>query len=122
MRIALAMLMTIHGMAHLVGVAEAWRLGPPGFPYRTTLLAGHVHLGEVSGRAFGFVWLALAIAFVSGAVGAVGGAPWWPQATLGAAIASLALTVAEWPEARPGVRMNVGIITVLVAGRLLGWF
>jgi hypothetical protein len=121
MRIALAMLMAIHGMAHLVGVAEAWRLGPPGFPYRTTLLAGHVHLGDVSARAFGFVWLALAIAFVLGALGAVGGTPWWPQAALGAAITSLALTVAEWPEARPGVRINVGIVTVLVAGRLLGW-
>ena len=35
MRIALAVLMMVHGVAHLVGFAGAWRLAPDGIPLRS---------------------------------------------------------------------------------------
>jgi|SRR5215207_5312021 len=118
MRIVLAVLMAVHGMAHLVGFAGAWRLAPEGFPYKTTLLAGHLELGDAGTRAVGVVWLGLALAFVVTAVGAVGAAAWWPQAALGVALVSMLLSASEWPEARLGVVINVVIISAL----LLGWW
>jgi hypothetical protein len=120
MRIALAILMTFHGIAHLAGFAGAWQLAPEGFPYRTTVLDGRVDLGNAGIRVVGVLWLALAIAFVTLSVSAVGGAAWWPPAALGVATVSLLLSVMEFPEARLGVVINILIIAALAAGRWLG--
>lgn len=120
MRIVLAILMVLHGVAHLVGFAGAWRLAPEGFPYKTTVLAGHVDLGDTGIRAVGVLWLVMAIGFLCAAFGAVAGLSWWPQVALGVAITSLVLSAAEWPEARLGVVINIVIILALLVGRSTG--
>jgi len=117
MRLALAVLMAVHGVAHLVGFAGAWRLAPDGVAYKTTVLAGHVELGDVGIRAVGVLWLALAVGFAVSALGIIGDRSWWPATALGVTIASLLLCATEWPEARIGVAINVLILGVLVAGR-----
>src|SRR5829696_5581074 len=104
MRIALAILMALHGVAHLVGFSGAWSLAPEGVPYKTTVLAGHVDLGDVGIRAVGLLWLAAAAAFLFAGLAAV----------------SLRLSATEWPEARIGVAINALIITALIAARWLG--
>jgi hypothetical protein len=120
MRFAIAALMALHGIAHVVGFAGAWQIAPEGFPYRTTVLKGHVDLGNVGIRVVGVLWLALAVAFVTVAVGAVGGVAWWTGAALGVATVSLLLSILEFPEARLGVVINLLIIAALAAGRWLG--
>ena len=117
MRIALAVLMMVHGVAHLVGFAGAWRLAPDGIPYKTTVLAGHVDLGDVGIRAVGVLWLGLALGFAVAAIGIIGDRSWWPATAVGVTIASLLLSATEWPEARIGVAINVLILGALAVGQ-----
>ena len=121
MRIVLAVLMAVHGMAHLVGFAGAWQLAPGGFPYRTTVLGGQLDLGDVGIRVVGLLWLATAVAFVAVAIGTVAGVAWWAPAALTIAIVSLLLSVLEFPEAHLGVVINIAIVMALGAGWWLGW-
>jgi hypothetical protein len=120
MRIVLPIIMALHGVAHFVGFAGAWQLGPDGFPYRTTVLDGRVDLGHVGVRIVGLLWLGLALGFVAVAIASLSGVPWWPLAALGVAVVSLLLSALEFPEARLGVVMNLLIIAALVGGRWLG--
>ena len=120
MRIALAMLMVVHGLAHSVGFVGAWHIGPESVPYKTTVLAGRLDLGHAGIRVVGTLWLAAAIAFVLAAIAAVMGVAWWPQLALFVALVSALLSAAELPEARLGLAINVGIIAVLLTGRWLG--
>jgi hypothetical protein len=122
MRIALAFLMTLHGMAHLVSFVEAWRLMPQGgFPYKTTILAGRVDLGDSGTRAVGVIWLLVAVAFMLAAAGAVVDAAWWMPVALGIAASSLLLSFVELPQAKPGLAINIAIIATLVVGGRFGW-
>ena len=52
MRIALAILMALHGIAHVVGFLAPWQL-TEGMPYKTTVLAGRWDLGATGIRAVG---------------------------------------------------------------------
>lgn len=63
MRIGLALLMTLHGFAHLVGFMVPWQLGPVGGSYKTTLLAGQLDIGNTGIRMVGVFWLAGALGF-----------------------------------------------------------
>ena len=121
LRTGLAILMVLHGLAHLVGFAGAWQIAPEGFPHKTTILDGHVDLGNAGIRVVGTLWLITAIAFVVAATSTLTGVAWWPQLALIVAIVSLLLSIAELPEARLGVAINVGIIAALIVGRRLGW-
>lgn len=117
MRIALAVLMALHGVAHLVGFAGSWQLAAAGsIPFKTTVLAGHIDLGNAGIRAFGVLWLVAAFAFVVAAGGAALDTEWWRAAALATAAGSLALTVLEWPQARIGAWLNAAIIVVLLVG------
>jgi hypothetical protein len=123
MRIAIAVVMGLHGLAHLVGFAVLWRLAaPPGGGYPTTLLAGRVAVGEAGMRAVGLVWLLLALGFVAVAAGAVMSRTGWVQAAIGVALFSLMWCLVGWPEARIGALVNTALLAVLVAGARLGWF
>ena len=118
MRFALTALMALHGVAHLVGFAGAWQLAPAKeLPYKTTVLAGRVQLGDAGIRVMGVLWLVAALAFVATAGGAALNATWWGRAALVVALASLALTIVEWPEARIGLFVNLAILGALVIVR-----
>jgi hypothetical protein len=121
MRIALACLMTLHGMAHMVTFVEAWRLMPQGFPYKTTILSGRVDLGHGGTRVLGVVWLLAMVAFVVAAGAAVADTPWWMPLAAGAAATSLLLSATELPQARAGVGINSTIIVAIVIGRWFAW-
>jgi len=120
MRIMLAILMAVHGIAHLVGFAGAWHLVPGGFPYRTTVLGGQLDLGNAGIRVVGLLWLITSVAFVAVAMGAVAGVAGWVPAALTIAMVSLLLSVLEFPEAHLGVVINIAIIMALGAGWWLG--
>jgi hypothetical protein len=120
MRLALSALLIAHGVAHLVGFVVPWRLmATSDVPYRTTILAGAIEVGDVGVRALGVVWLAAALAFVvlGGALLAGFGVRSWMFAVLGL---SLALCAAGWPDARIGVIVNVVVLAALLIWRHLG--
>src|SRR5262245_36004417 len=109
MRLALGVLMLMHGVAHMVGFAGAWKL-KAGIPYKTTILAGHLTLGDAGIRAFGIAWALVAVAFAVTGAAALSNRSWWIPATLIVTVASLMLTLVETPEARIGTWVNVALL------------
>jgi hypothetical protein len=114
MRLALAMLMAIHGVAHTAGFAESWRLAPATVAYKTTVFGGRLDLGDTGMRTVGVLWLAIAIAFLAVAAATVLNATWWQPAAAVVATASIALTFLELPQAKLGTLINVIILASLL--------
>ena len=115
MRFALSALLIVHGVAHLVGFVVPWRLiSSPDVPYRTTILAGAIDVGDGGVRALGLVWLILALAFMLLGSAMLAGVSvrGWMFAALGL---SLVLCVVGWPDASIGVVVNVVLLGALVA-------
>src|SRR5215217_8220671 len=104
MRIALAVLMTFHGLAHLPGFAGSWRLATfPDLPYHTRLLDGRIDVGDGGMRLVGILWLLTALGFVVAAAAAARNEGWWAGAAFVVTLLSLALCALEWPATRVGV-------------------
>lgn len=123
MRIALAVLMALHGVAHFVGFAVPWGLAkPPGGTSRTTILAGRHDLGAGGMRLYGLLWLLIGAAFVASAVAALTGQHWWIHWTPWVAFASLVMSILSWPESRIGVVVNLAILIWLHFGGAHGWW
>jgi hypothetical protein len=117
MRIALALLMALHGIAHLVGFFGAWRLAPQTVPYASSVLGGRLEMGDAGIRLLGAFWLLVAIGFWVASAAALTDRPWWSSMAIGVAIASLLLSLVQWPESRIGVLVNLVIIAAIVHGR-----
>ena len=115
MRWAMAVLLLLHGVAHLPGFAVAWKLmHSPELPYRTTIFAGRVDLGDAGARLFGAAWLLVALLF-----GVLAWMDWTAHpAFRGAAITiagvSSVLCLAAWPEARIGLGVNALILLLVL--------
>ena len=123
MRIALALIMALHGIAHLVGFAVNWRLvASEELPYKTTILFGKVDLGTTGIRAVGTAWLLLAILFVAAAVGAAVRPSWWIGLAMSVVVASLVLSLAALPDTRIGVFVNALLLVALAVGPRMGWW
>lgn len=121
MRIGLAVLMVLHGTAHLVGFLTPWRLiAPDGAIYRTTILAGRVDLGSGGIRVFGVLWLLTAVAFWLASFAAFTDRGWWMSAALATAMVSLVLSLTALPDSRIGVPINVAIIGALLMVQRFG--
>jgi len=122
MRIALAIILIAHGVAHLVGFVVPWRIARlDGMPYKTTLLDGRLDVGDTAIRIIGMLWLLAALAFFASGLSLAFQAPWWPPFTVAAAAFSLVLTVSGWPDSRIGIPIDALILVYLLIGRSLGW-
>ena len=122
LRIALAVLMAFHGLAHLPGVIGSWRLAPlEGMPVHTTVLAGRFDVGERGMRVLGGAWLVAAGLFWLSSAGASAARTWWVLTAAAAALLSLVLTVLELPYARVGLWLNVAILALLALAPRTGW-
>ena len=122
MRTAIALLMALHGIAHLPGFLNSWELVTlEEIPYRTTVLSGTLDVGDAGIRALGLLWLAAAVTFAVAAGGALTHGSWWIPWAAGAALGSLILSAVEWPDARIGVAVNALILAALFAGTRFGW-
>jgi hypothetical protein len=119
--IAVAILLVLHGVAHLVGFAAGWHL-LDGVSHDTTLLNGAVDVGDLGMRVAGVVWLALALAFMAGAAAVAYRAYWWPAYVVFVATLSLLMCFVAWPAAQAGAALNGALIIAVVAGMRLGWF
>src|SRR5262245_9754183 len=116
MRIVVALFLTAHGIAHLVGFAVPWKLmTSPDIPYRTTIFSGAIDIGDIGERVLGLLWLLAAAAFIAAAAAWLAGARLAATLTLAALMFSVALCLADWPQTRIGMAVNVAIAIALVA-------
>ncbi len=121
MMIVFALVLLFHGIAHMVGFVGSWQLAS-NVPYKTTILAGNVDVGDTGVRALGVIWLALAVAFAVTAVAAFARFSWWPAAALLLSTISLLMCVVEWPQAQAGAALNMGLIIMMFSAMRFGWF
>ena len=119
MRIAIAVFLALHGIAHTPGFLASWRLAVlQGLPYHTTLFGGRLRVGDAGMRVVGVLWLVFAVAFVGVAIATLLDRSWWLPAAAAVTLASLALCAAEVPAARIGLAVNVALLVALgVASR-----
>jgi hypothetical protein len=109
-----ALILALHGAIHLMGTVAYLRLGTiDGLPYKTTVLGGHIDLGEQGIRAFGALWGVSAIAFVVAAMALLFGWQIWGPVLLAASLTSLLLTTLDWQVAFIGAFVDIGIIAVV---------
>ena len=126
LNVVVAIILLMHGLAHLPGFERPWKLSAR-FPYRTTILAGRLDVGDVGAKVVGVLWLLLVIDFAIVAWAAYVGAAWWPLGALAAASGSLLLCLVDWPEMSIGVVIDVALIVVIVVWKSglgltrLGW-
>jgi hypothetical protein len=91
-------------------------------PYRTTLFAGSIDIGDRGIRAVGVLWLIAALAFAVCGLGVILRAPWSLPLTAIVAVCSVLLCVAGWPDSRIGVFVNLAVAAILLLSRRFGWF
>ena len=104
-RRVVAVVVVLHGLLHLLGGAKG--LG----------WASVSSLSQPIGRVTGGVWLAVAILVVlSGLVLALAAPRWWVVCGV-AAVASQAIILTSWTDARAGTLVNV----VLLVAAVYGW-
>jgi hypothetical protein len=121
MRMAVGIYLLIHGFCHLVGFVVPWKLiSMKDEPYRTTLLAGAIDVGDVGIRIVGLLWLVAALAFVLDGVGAFSSFAMWRPLAFWLALFSLVLCVLGLPGAKVGILANAVVLLYLLCIRL-GW-
>jgi len=122
MRIALAVILFGHGFAHLVGFVVPWRIATlKEMPYKTTVLADSVNVGDLGARVLGILWALAALAFAVSGIGVLTRVRWWQPVTAIVAVFSFFLCIIGWSESRTGVVVNIAIVAFLLVDRRMGW-
>ncbi len=122
MHIVFALILFGHGFAHLPGFLVFWKLATlKEMPYKTSILAGRVDVGDFVIRVVGVLWLLAALAFVTSSIGTATRLSWWQPAALTTSIVSLLLCIIGWPEARFGLLINTALIAFLLMNKQAGW-
>jgi len=121
MRIIIAILMVLHGVAHLVGFLGSWRLSAK-IAYKTTLFADHLDVGATGIRVVGIGWLVAALGLAAAGVAAGISTDRWASIAFVAIAFSTALCVAALPETKIGLVVNVVLVALLLWGRGHAWW
>jgi len=116
-QIIFAIVLSLHGLIHLMGTAVYMKLTEiQGFSYKTTLLDGRWDIGENGIRIFGALWVVPAVAFIVAAVALLVGWEWWRLVLVAVTLLSLVLNVLDWRIAYAGVVINLIILAVVWLG------
>jgi hypothetical protein len=119
LRIAIAAVLLLHGIVHVIGFLVPWQLmTSPEFEYTTGAAWGTLELGEGGARLVGVVMLALTVAFAVAAFGVWRRARWALSLTVGVTLVSLAACILQSPAAILGVALNLVILAVAGLSRL----
>ena len=106
MTVLFAVLLVVHGLLHLMGAAEAFRLAE--LPLLTQQIS----------RPMGLLWLLAAALLVATAACLFTWPRWWWIVGAGAVIVSQVAIVSSWGDARYGSLANVIVIVGVVFGFL----
>ena len=110
-----ALLLLLHGLIHLMGTAVYLNhVSLPNFSYKTTLLGGRLDLGDVGIRVFGALWLPAAFGFVLVALALAFGWSWWRTSLQAATLFSLLLTTLDWNVAFLGAMIDWAILLLIL--------
>ena len=116
MRIAIAILLFLHGFAHLPGFIVPWRITSlDEMPYKTTVLSGSVNVGDIGIRAVGIAWLVISLLFVLSGIGMLVQIAWWKPVAMITLLSSFVLCILCWPDTRIGLFVNLAILVYLLA-------
>jgi hypothetical protein len=118
MRIAVAVLLLVHGLLHLMGFLKPWKLAA------VRQLSGHaiVPLSEGTFRIVGIAWLIAAVVLVIAAVLRLIDREWWWIVAALAIVLSQSLIVLQWRDAWAGTVANVLLALVVAVGAGTQWF
>jgi hypothetical protein len=120
MRIAIAILLLLHGFAHAVGFVGAWGLNPQA-PLVDHLLGGRLPLSPMGIKLMGLYWLVAGLAVMGSGLAALLQKPFWMPLALGTGAASLLLCLLTLPEAQIGALLNGALLMLLTAAMRQGW-
>jgi nicotinamide riboside transporter PnuC len=122
MNIIIGVFLIVHGFAHLVGFIVSWRLANlEDAPYKTTLIAGKIDVGNIGIRIIGIFWFLAALAFFACGVGVFAQFTWWPNFTFIVTSISLILSILGWPDSWIGIVVNIIIIIFIPLASKLEW-
>jgi hypothetical protein len=117
MRFILAAILGAHGIAHFVGFVFSWQIATLAeLPYKTTILADRIDVGDGGIRVVGVLWLTVGLGFLAAAAAVGAHAPWALPFTFIMVLASVPLCAIGWPDARIGLAVNIGILALLLLG------
>jgi hypothetical protein len=117
-KMLIGVVIVLHGLGHLAGVAAAFAKGGAGFTDKPWILPGKVSYRGPVGKAWALIWLAAAGLLVAAGIGLMLGAAWWPTLASVGAIVSLVAIVPWWntvvPGARAGALLDVALLVALL--------
>lgn len=113
-RVIIGIYLLIHGICHLVGFVVPWKIiDMKDEPYKTTLLADSIDVGDAGIRIIGIIWLLTAVCFIITAIGSFAALNWWRSLALYLSIFSLILCVVGLPSAKIGILANAIVLIYL---------
>ncbi|MCC6499570.1 MAG: ABC transporter permease [Anaerolineales bacterium] len=112
-----AIILSLHGLIHLLGTVTYWKLGMvQGLTYKTTLLGDRWNVGEAGVAVYGTLWALAAIGFLLTAVALLAGWEWYRPVLISVAVGSLVITALNWKDAYIGAILNILILIILLLG------
>ena len=112
--ISMIVVVSLHGLIHLMGFVAYWPLGKIAeLPYKTTLLGDLWEIGAAGTRLFSLMWLLVTLGFLAAALALAIGRSWWAPLLLGAVLFSLLLCILDWAAAFRGAWIDVALLLAL---------
>ena len=122
MRIALAVFLVLHGIAHIVGFVVPWRIAKmDDMPYKTTIINGKIDVGDVGIRILGIIWLLIALAYFYSGWITYQQFDFWLTYTLVVSVISLAFCIIAVPDSHIGIYINIVLITLYYLNDKFNW-
>ena len=120
---AIAILLVIHGMIHLIGFRVYGQgVQVADMPFKTTFFNGSFDLGISGTRVYGWLWLLPTLGFILAGGGFFLHASWWQPVLIIASLASLIIMGMDWKNAFLGILIDVILLAVILFSPIVARF
>lgn len=114
MKIFIALILIIHGFAHLVGFLVPWKIRKfKEMPFKTTLLNGRIDAGKVGIKIIGSLWLAICLLFFFSAFLLITNNPLWFTIIIITILFSIIMCILGLPDSKIGILANIFLLLLL---------